>query len=181
MTTQPPSNQSVDPTDISTALTGKPQRQDSAELIIRDLQNRVKALENFISSPLVWLPLPYNTANGWGDYTPAPGVFELGQYAVDALGFVHIRGLCQKTGAAYAYNSVASTIATLPVGARPAKQVVGTAYGVDSASNALINRTDIQPNGAIIIISSAVTATGTANNGVQGFLALSTLPLFQKV
>lgn len=176
--TQPTSNQSVNPTNIATKLPGKPQRTDSAELIIRDLQNRVKTLENFISSPLVWNALPYNTAHSWGDYS---GVgFEPGQYAVDALGFVHIRGLCQKPGTptVYAYGVASAIIATLPV--VPAKQIVSFTYQTDSAGNASINRTDIRTDGAIIILSTAVTATGTSNSGIVSFLSLSSLPVFQK-
>lgn len=124
-------------------------------------------------APLVWHPLPYNTVDSWQDYEPAHTTFKGAQYALDALGFVTVRGLVKKTGPAYGYNTSSAVIGTLPVGFRPDGQEIFTTLQDDGVGNFLINRTDVLLNGNIQIISSAITATGTGNNGIPQFLTLA--------
>ena len=70
-----------------------------------------------------WTAIPY--ASGWGD-DGAP--FQTGQYRIDALGYVHLRGMVKAT----ANQSAGTYMTTLPTGFRPA----ATEVFVISAANA---------------------------------------------
>lgn len=81
-----------------------------------------------------WGSLSYGS--GWGDLG-AP--FATGAFVMDSMGFVHLRGLARRS------SGVATTIATLGAGYRPAanKVFVGIADG-------LLARIDVNPDGTVI-------------------------------
>lgn len=111
-----------------------------------------------------WYGLSY--AASWSDYNPT-GPWQPGQYCIDQLGFVHLRGLVQKT-AAY---SAGETLATLPAGYRPADNEMFTCYADDSNMSVFVARVDVYPSGAILAATNATPEYSTPGN--MGWLSLS--------
>lgn len=81
-------------------------------------------------------------AANWSDYG-AP--FAVGGYALDAVGWVTLRGLVKK---AVAY-AAGDTIVTLPVGSRPAAQEIFTVFGQDNVMGVSVVRVDVAPTGIV--------------------------------
>jgi hypothetical protein len=92
-----------------------------------------------------WIAVSFGT--GWSDYGSA---WQTAAYCKDAAGFVHVRGLVQRT------SGSGTTILTLPAGYRPAAQKIFAVYGDAGAG-----RIDVRTDGVVLY-----TAGGT------GFLSL---------
>ena len=118
----------------------------------------------------VWTALPY--AAGWADYG---GGFIAGQYCLDAVGFVHLRGLIAKASA-YAYNG--ETIATLPAGFRPTGQEMFNVRAADSVMGAFTHRVDVATSG-VVSIQPASGAPIYTTPGNMLFLSLSAINFMQ--
>ncbi len=99
-------------------------------------------LANWVIGDTAWIAVTYQ--NSWVDYGSGfPGV----AYRKDALGFVHLRGLC-KNG-----SSATATIFTLPAGYRPAgtSGSGGARFIADNHANAV--GVDVGANGTVTVNS----------------------------
>lgn len=127
---------------------------------------------------ITWHALPYNATN-WTDLG-AP--YQTGQYGIDALGFVHIRGVC-KSVAGYSFTTASTLImATLPAGFRPGANEMGSSFQVDTANNPSYNRIDVLTNGQLQLnggntVSQSVYIGG--NNGIAQYLTFIIQPFLQ--
>lgn len=127
---------------------------------------------------ITWHGLPYNATN----WTDMGGSFQVGQYGLDALGFVHIRGVC-KSVAGYTFTTASTLlVATLPPGFRPGANEMGSSFQFDTANSASYNRLDILTNGQLQVnggntVSESVTSGG--NNGVAQFFTFIIQPFLQ--
>lgn len=92
-----------------------------------------------------WIAPTFGT--GWSDYGSA---WQTAAYCRDAAGFVHFRGLVQRT------SGTGTTILTLPAGYRPAAQKIFGVYGDAGAG-----RIDVRTDGVVLYTS-----------GGTGFLSL---------
>lgn len=99
-----------------------------------------------------WQALPYLT--GWSDFG---GGFQSGQYALDSLGFVHLRGL---TAHPTAYTFPAA-ICTLPPGARPAAPELFDRPMIDATTGLVIAVIQVRQDGAVFAQSAVPTPSGT--------------------
>lgn len=119
---------------------------------------------NLITPDLAWIEVGSGGSapafqNSWANYDAA--TFNSCAYRKDAMGYVHLRGLV-KTGAS------ATTIFTLPVGYRPARQqLVST---VAYTTGMILGRIDIFPNGNVGGAGSVTGNTYTTLDNIT-FLA----------
>lgn len=98
----------------------------------------------------VWTALPY--ASGWAD---EGGGFVGGQYRLDVLGWVHLRGLVKAT----ANQAVGATIATLPAGFVPGADESFLA-AADSGGTRFAENVYVETDGTIRIQGTAITSGG---------------------
>ncbi len=135
-------------------------------------------LESRLAADLIWRPLPYNATN-WTDN----GSVQVGQYGLDALGFVHVRGVA-KSVAGYTFSTPSTlVIATLPVGFRPGAQEIFDCFQVDTANQPSVNRLDVATDGRLLLNGGNSTSESVfigGNNGIASFLTLKHI-MFQQV
>jgi hypothetical protein len=124
-------------------------------------ERRIRALEGQQNRPIVWADLPL--ATNWANFG---SVYQTAQYAIDALGFVIVRGMLIKSVAWIQ----GETIATLPIGQRPAASERFSNRGGDATNGGLIFSLDIATSGAITI-GGAVPTVGSPGTVLS--LALS--------
>ncbi len=126
---------------------------DDNDQRIAELTARLAKLE----APLVWQPLQFGST--WTNFESG---FQTAEYAKDALGFVHLRGLVKRVGTAKE-----PMIGLLPDGFRPAKSEL---FAVVAGGGDVINRVDCSPDGQI-----------TASGMVAGeYLQLSGLTFYAR-
>lgn len=101
----------------------------------------------------VWTAVPYLT--GWADFGSG---FQVGQFAVDVAGFVHLRGLTAHS-AAYTFPAA---VCTLPPGARPAAEEAFTCAMGDFSTGQVTARVDVRPDG-VVYVQNAVPAPSMTN------------------
>lgn len=129
---------------------------------------------------IVWNALPYNATN-WTDFG---GLYQVGQYGIDSLGFVHVRGLI-KSVAGYSFATPSTMIiATLPAGFRPGAYEMFWGLQLDSITDRSMERIDVSPGGVMTINGGNATAldvlsTGNGNNGVAQYLSLGHITFYQ--
>jgi hypothetical protein len=116
-----------------------------------------------------WTALPF--ASSWGNYG---GPYQVGQYSMDNLGFVHLRGLIGKSTA---YTS-GETIFTLPVGYRPGGEEVFECMADDSAMGTMITRIDVQTNGAAVLYNNN-SVPYYSSPGLMSWLTLRNVSFMQ--
>lgn len=136
-------------------------------------------IEQQLKSDVVWQDIPFNATN-WQNFNAGTGGGNgvHFQYAVDPLGFVHIRGFI-KSVAGYVFGTPATlVIGTLPVGARPSGVETGLMYQQDTTPAQTIIRLNILGTDGTIRLAEGIT--GPANNGNVGFGVLI-IPPFQQV
>ncbi len=126
---------------------------------VRVLERRVEVLE--LRRQVVPLPTPTALAftGTWGNFG---GGFEEGEYWKDQFGVVHLRGLVTKTSG---LPGASDTIATLPAGHRPAKQLIFVAASGEAFTAA---RVDIATDGSIIRVASIAAAGETDYTSLTG-------------
>lgn len=109
-----------------------------------------KALVNQLGTDSGWQGLSY--AANWSDFGAG---FPAGAYKIDELGVVNLKGLVKKSSAI----ALPDTIATLPVGARPA-----TTHCFTYAYSGGVGEIRVNPSGAIFLQSGG----STTNNSLDG-------------
>jgi hypothetical protein len=114
------------------------------------------------SDRATWTALPYSA--NWGNYG---GAFQVGEYCIDQLGFVHIRGLIEKSTT----YSAGETIATLPAGYRPAASEIFTCMAQDGTMGTMLVRIDVLSSG-LIQLQSGSSVPAYSSPGTMGWLSL---------
>lgn len=123
---------------------------DSADLekIVRAITSRLRVLETQEHSHK---PAGYTTvvfSNGWTDYGPP---FAPCRWTKDASGIVVVEGLTYKSPAVHVNGDL---IATLPVGARPALQLIFNARVAGGTT-----RLDVGTGGQILLYDDGAVAS----------------------
>lgn len=113
-----------------------------------------------------WISLPFSSP--WTNFDPA---YQAGQYVIDHLGFLCLRGYVKNT-VAYNFGTGANTtICILPAAARPVLQRDGIAWGQDSTGSYFVLRVIVLTSGEVRLLNS----TGGTNNGLAGYTVLDNL------
>jgi hypothetical protein len=149
-------------------------RPDTPEALAQRFKSAEQRLAALERRALTWHGLPYNATN-WKDANPSAGsTLEFGQYGLDALGFVQMRGWVASV-AGYVFATASTLlIATLPEGFRPGHDIGWTVMQSDSASNKAIIRLNLSAsNGQLRVIEGVVTPVG--NNGIVLYMPLGTI------
>ncbi len=137
------------------------------------LDRRLRALEGQQNRPTVWTALAL--AANWTNYSVSPTTFALAQYTRDALGFIVVRGLVQKT-TAWANGD---TIATLPAGSRPAAtngEELFTVNGFDTGAGVAVFRVDACDDGTLRLLNAI---PNIASPGTLSYLSLAGIRFMQ--
>lgn len=101
---------------------------------LSDLETRVLLNKKQLSAPLTWVAPTYQ--NSWVNFG---GGYENGAYAIDALGFVILRGVVKN-------GTVPAAMFTLPAGFRPAGDKVFPSIASDEETVL-----EVLSNGEVII------------------------------
>lgn len=128
---------------------------EDLEKIVRALNARLRALEVRDPSAGIiatgWTALVF--VNNWANFGSG---FSGGEWCKDIFGFVYVRGLIKRTSGSHANGE---TIATLPVGARPAGSVL-----FNQRTNSGTVRIDVNTAGSIIIWDDPAPSPGLAES-----------------
>ena len=126
---------------------------------------------------IAWLPsvAPFFTtfsnagiyAANWSDYNAAGGTWQVGGYALDALGWVILRGFAKKATAWVA----GETILTLPVGVRIGANEMFVCTANDSVMGPFVARVDVLPNGVVQFDNATAPIYSTPGN--MSYLSLA--------
>lgn len=126
---------------------------------------------------LNWIGLPYQ--GNWLDN----GTVQVGQYALDKLGWVHVRGVAKTSAGGYSFATPSTLIvANLPIGFRPGAQELFDVIQVDTGNNFNVIRFDVLANGNLVVNggNTSPQETNSVNNGVPVYFSFKHI-MFQQV